>query len=82
MLMRTWALQRPGALLEWENEWRRGLAARRQHRQLKIHYGAPRSIQTDQLDLPWTVSDEPIGAYFQQLGHLHTVSGINTGNLI
>lgn len=61
--LRTYQL-RPGKLLEWETAWRRGIEARRRY--VVSHFW--RNTQL--------TSQEPVGAFFSQVGQLHEVHHI------
>jgi hypothetical protein len=64
--MRTYQLQ-PGTLLQWEHAWRRGLEARR-----KFVVSLSAKIRH------WSFAEaqQPVGAFFSQVGQLHEVHHI------
>lgn len=64
--MRTYQLQ-PGTLLQWEHAWRRGLEARRK-------FVVSLSVLCA-LDLLPKLQ-QPVGAFFSQVGQLHEVHHI------
>lgn len=68
--LRTYQLQ-PGKLLEWEFAWRRGLEARRQF-VVSTTWLMVRHVCASSL----TPLQEPVGAFFSQVGQLHHVMHI------
>jgi hypothetical protein len=65
--MRTYQLQ-PGTLLQWEHAWRRGLEARRK---FVVSSSAVFKRHSHLLNF-----QQPVGAFFSQVGQLHEVHHI------